>query len=325
MSEQTKDNLVTKLIHLISKGENVASNILKALNVISSLGQKIKNMPLGEILGFTNILGFGFLPFFIIVFIWTWINRGPLEFLDSKNSMMFFVFIIVQKILLAVSILIICLTQFNDMIVNEDNKEDTLSTLGKAIIKGLTYFIYAIGNIITMGFIIFFFLYSCRIHTSTDIGIFDNLWLITSGIYVLLVGLIVFLGSKKNMHNDNNKNVLKIFRLTILFVTLYTFFSKLETVISKNIGESMIYLLNFFTDNNLLNGEKADCGIITDECDSFSKIVKIAGIFIYLIILVIIVFIQSPWGILCYNILSAISKMYSKTVHKAVDKMLIQP
>ena len=327
MSEQSKNYFVKNyfvknLIPFISERmERIAPFILKALNAISSLGQKIKNMPLGQILGFTNILGVIGLPVFIIIFIWTCINRGPLEFLDSKLSMMFFVFMIVQKILLAVSILIICLTQFNDMIVNEDNKEDTLSNLGKAILKVSTYFIYVIGNIITLGFIIFFFLYSCRIHTSTDIDIFDNLSLITSVIYALLVCLIVLLGLKKDTHTDDTNNALKICRLTILFVTLYIFFGKLETAISKNIGESMIYLLNFFTDNKLLNGEKAGCGIINDECDSFSKILKIAGNVIYLIILIIIVFIQSPWGILCNNILSMFCNLINKNIIEPLHKL----
>lgn len=317
----------------------------KIVDLLDKLYTKLKLADkMSPISAAVNSLGVLYFIIVIIILIWVpikWLLNLILGLFDSSISgnvplgppILWFYILVLQKIILAIFIFLIVFSKIKNLKGRISSGSDSLINLILASIESGSLLCHIIGSFIALGFVISIFLYVCETRNSSDIDLastyfpLDKMISGMSLLLLLIIILVQYLSFKGDICKDPNI-ANKSFLLTLngtaktffILALIYLFFKVLENVFSRIVSSSTMGVFKLVGGPDYtVSNESCIENSSPDEGFTFLSFLKILGEIGLFILFLVILFIQSPLGII-FNAQKA-SESVCKTVADAVDKV----
>jgi hypothetical protein len=291
-----------------------------------------------------NALGVLYFIIVIIIIIWVpikWLLNLILGFFDSSITgnvplgppILWFYILVLQKIILAIFIFLIVFSKIKNLKSRISGGSDSLINLILAAIESGSLLCHILGSFIALGFVISIFLYVCETTNSSDIDLastyfpLDKMISGMSLLLLLIIVLVQYLSFKGDICKDPkfaNKSFLVTLNGTaktfFILALIYLFFKILENVFSRIVSSSTTGVFKMVGGPDYtISNESCIQSASPDEGFTFLSFLKTVGDIGLFILFLVILFIQSPLGIM-FNAQKA-SESACKTVANAVEKV----
>ena len=316
--------------------------------IVDLLDKLYENLKLADkmspISAAVNSLGVLYFIIVLIIVIWEpikWLINVILKFFGSSFTgnvplgppILWFYILVLQKIILAIFIFLIVFSKIKNLKGRISNGSDSLINLILATIESGSLLCHILGSFIALGFVISIFLYVCETRNSSDIDLASTYFpldKIISGmslILLLIIILVQYLSFKGDICQDpkfTNKSFLVTINGTaktfFILALIYLFFKILENVFSRIVSSSTTGVFKMVGGPDYtISNESCIENAGQDEGFTFLSFLRILGDIGLFILFLVILFIQSPLGIIFKA--QKISENVCKTVADTVNKV----
>tara|TARA_Y100000992_G_scaffold128613_1_gene84670 strand:+ start:42367 stop:43476 length:1110 start_codon:yes stop_codon:yes gene_type:complete len=336
-----KSPFYCKILSVFGKVSDKIINLLDKLYTTLKLTERMSLFSAG-----TNIFGIFYLFIVLLIVIWPFI-KWIINFImglfgSSFNSniwlgppQIWFYFIVLQKIILGIFLFLVVFSKIKNLKGRVSGGSDSLVNLILAALESGSLLCHLIGAFIALGFVISIFLYVCQTRNSSDIDLastyfpLEQIMVITSLVLLLIIILIQYLSFKADICKDPkfaNKSFLQTINGTaktfFILALIFIMFKIFESMISKLVTSSALGVFKLvggpdytIPNDSCLNTQSQD------EDFSFFSFLKSIGEIGLFILFVVILFIQSPLGIV-FNT-EKISNSVCNVISKLTEKLTV--
>jgi len=328
-----------RILSIFGKVADKIVDLLDKLYTKLKLADKMSPISAG-----VNALGVFYFIIVLIIVIWEpikWLLNLILGLFGSSITgnlplgppIFWFYILVLQKIILAIFIFLIVFSKIKNLKSRISGGSDSLINLILATIESGSLLCHILGSFISLGFVISIFLYVCETRNSSDIDLastyfpLDKFISVMSLLLLLIIILVQYLSFKGDICKDpklTNKSFLVTINGTaktfFILALIYLFFKILENVFSRIVSSSTTGVFKMVGGPDYtISNESCIENIGTDEGFTFLSFLRILGDIGLFILFLVILFIQSPLGIMFKA--QKVSENACKTIANGIEKI----